>query len=170
MPFMHGNMPLRRTFFFLSQGKIKFRDNVSIFSMGFHRLPTDEQKGARDFVYWHWAQLQFHNPSVQLVKHVDTVITPFAKAYLNDGREVLFDLENLTKEDIEKQLVDTLGKTELVRKREDLEAIAKVNPASFGSKCKRQCMCEIQGQHPCTSLLYAPKYLTGKHKWNHNLI
>lgn len=30
MPFMHGNMPLRRTFFYLQQGKIKFRDNVAV--------------------------------------------------------------------------------------------------------------------------------------------
>uniref|UniRef100_A0A1I7X7F7 Genome assembly, chromosome: II n=1 Tax=Heterorhabditis bacteriophora TaxID=37862 RepID=A0A1I7X7F7_HETBA len=61
MPFMHGSMPLRRTFYYLQQGKIKFRDNV-------------------------------------------------------------------------------------------------------------QCMCEIQGQHPCTSLLHAPQYMTGKWRWNHNLI
>lgn len=33
-----------------------------------------------------------------------------------------------------------------------------------------QCMCEVQGQHPCTALLHAPKYMTGKWRWNHNLI
>lgn len=84
MPFMHGSMPLRRTFFYLQQGKVKFRDNVHVFAMGFHKNPTPEQTGARDFVYWHWAQLQYHNPKVQLVKHADKVITPFARAYLSE--------------------------------------------------------------------------------------
>ncbi|CAI5448945.1 unnamed protein product [Caenorhabditis angaria] len=170
MPFMHGSMPLRRTFFYLQQGKIKFRDTVHVFSLGFNRNPTPEQAGARDFVYWHWAQLQYHNPKVQLVKHVDKVITPFARAYLEDGREVLFDLENLKREEIEETLAKTLGKTELVERRERLESIAKLNPADFGSKNERQCICEVQGQHPCTSLLRAPKCVTGKWRWNHNLI
>lgn len=30
MPFMHGTMPLRRTFYYLLQGKIKFRDDVQV--------------------------------------------------------------------------------------------------------------------------------------------
>ncbi|KAK5982314.1 hypothetical protein GCK32_003403 [Trichostrongylus colubriformis] len=170
MPFMHGTMPLRRTFYYLLQGKIKFRDDVQVFAIGFQRRPTEEQRGTRDFVFWHWAQLQFKNPKVQLVKHIDTVITPFARAYLKDGREVLFDLEGMNREEIETRIATTLGKTELVMKREELMEIAKLNPADFGSKCKRQCMCEVQGQHPCTALLQAPKYMTGKWRWNHNLI
>ncbi|CAJ0928047.1 unnamed protein product, partial [Mesorhabditis belari] len=170
MPFMHGAMPLRRTYYFLQQGKIHFRDNVAVFAMSFHLRPKAEQKGARDFIFWHWAQLQHNNPTVQLVKHRDMVITPFARAYLKDGREVLFDLEGMNREEIEQHIIKTLGKTELVRKRESLEAIAKVNPADFGSNCGRQCMCEVQGQHPCTGMIYAPKVLTGKYRWNHNLL
>ncbi|KAK6031349.1 hypothetical protein OSTOST_02497 [Ostertagia ostertagi] len=111
---------------------------IKVFAMGFHRQPNEEQKGAREFVFWHWAQLQFKNPRVQLVKHIDTVITPFARAYLRDGREVLFDLEGMTREEIESRIATTLGKTELVMKREELMEIAKLNPADFGSKCKRQ--------------------------------
>ncbi|GMT24162.1 hypothetical protein PFISCL1PPCAC_15459 [Pristionchus fissidentatus] len=170
MPFMHGTMPLRRTFFYLQQGKIKLRDNVTVFSMGYHRKGEGSQSGAREFVFWHWAQLQYHNPNVQLVKDVDKVITPYAKAFLKDGREVLFDLEGLNKEDIERELIQTLGKTELVLKRESLERMAELNPASFGTQCERQCMCEVQGQHPCTALLHAPEVMTGKWRWNHNLI
>lgn len=55
-----------------------------------------------------------------------------------DGREVLFDLEGMTREEIESRIATTLGKTELVAKREELMQIAKLNPADFGSKCKRQ--------------------------------
>ncbi|CAD6197174.1 unnamed protein product [Caenorhabditis auriculariae] len=151
-------------------GKIKFRDNVQVFAIGFHRRPNEQQMGARDFVYWHWAQLQYHNSKVQLVKHVDKVITPFARAYLTDGREMLFDLEGMQREEIEETLARSLGKTELVERRERLESIAKLNPADFGSKSERQCICEVQGQHPCTALLHAPKCMTGKWRWNHNLI
>ncbi|VDK60184.1 unnamed protein product [Anisakis simplex] len=170
MPFMHGTMPLRRTFLYLHRGKIHFRDNVQVLSFGYNRRPTEAQKGAREFVFWHWAQLQYHNPKVQLVKHVDLTVIPFAQAFLKDGREVLFDLEGRSREEIVEMLQGTLGKTELVRKRERLEAIFERNPASFGSKCERQCMCEVQGQHPCTSLLRAPQYLRGKWRWNHNIL
>lgn len=92
------------------------------------------------------------------------------KYFPEDSRSVVFDLEGLTREEIEKELITTLGKTEIVRKRESLEKIAKLNPASFGSNCPRQCMCEVQGQHPCTALLHAPSIYTGKYRWNHNLI
>uniref|UniRef100_A0A914S825 Ribosomal protein/NADH dehydrogenase domain-containing protein n=1 Tax=Parascaris equorum TaxID=6256 RepID=A0A914S825_PAREQ len=136
-------MPLRRTFLYLRRGKIHFRDNVQVFSFGYNRCPSEAQKGAREFVFWHWAQLQYHNPKVQL------------------GR---------SREEIVEMLQGTLGKTELVRKREHLEQIFQRNPASFGSQCERQCMCEVQGQHPCTSLLHAPQYLRGKWRWNHNIL
>lgn len=58
--------------------------------------------------------------------------------FSEDGREVLFDLEGMTREEIETRIAATLGKTELVAKREELMEIAKLNPADFGSKCKRQ--------------------------------
>ena len=38
----------------------------------------------------------------------------------DDGREVLFDLEGLNREQIEEQLAKTLGKTELVGRRYSL--------------------------------------------------
>uniref|UniRef100_A0AC35UE11 L51_S25_CI-B8 domain-containing protein n=1 Tax=Rhabditophanes sp. KR3021 TaxID=114890 RepID=A0AC35UE11_9BILA len=168
MPFMHGSMPLRRTYWYLQQGKVILRDDVAVLSLGFHKKPSVAQKGARDFIFWHWAQLQYKNPTVQLVKHADLTITPFAQAFLKDGRKVLFDLENKNAVEIESLLTHTLGKTELVMQREYLEAMQHHNPASFGSECDRQCMCEIQGQQPCTSIVTSPEYLRGKWRWNHN--
>ncbi|CAI5448947.1 unnamed protein product [Caenorhabditis angaria] len=69
----------------------------------------------------------------------------------------------MKREEIEETLAKTLGKTELVERRERLESIAKLNPADFGSKNARQCICEVQGQHPYRNL--AEKWL-----WNYNLI
>ncbi|KAI6182065.1 28S ribosomal protein S25, mitochondrial [Aphelenchoides bicaudatus] len=88
----------------------------------------------------------------------------------NDGREVMFDLENKNKDEIVDMIQGTLGKTALVNQREFLEKMQDQNPAEFGSNCKRQCMCEIQGQVPCTGLIEAPDYMKGKFRWNHNLL
>uniref|UniRef100_A0A0N5AU27 Small ribosomal subunit protein mS25 n=1 Tax=Syphacia muris TaxID=451379 RepID=A0A0N5AU27_9BILA len=171
MPFMRGSMPLRRTLYYLKQGKIFFRSNVKVFAIGFHRVPEHGQEGAREFVYWHWAQLQYNNPKVQLVKFMDRTIVPFAMAFLEDGRQILFDLENKSREEVVNILSETLGKTDLVKIRERLEEVQEKSPAAFGSDCERHCICEVQGQHPCTSLCQAPEYLRGNLRWNHkNLV
>jgi len=170
MPFKLGEMPIRRTLFYLEQGKIVLRNDVAVLQFGSHLKPTPEQKGTHDFLFWHYSQIQFKNPHVQLIKNYDTSITPFAQAFLNDGREVMFDLEDKSKEEILSLLQGTLGKSKLVKRREFLERMQDHNPADFGSKCARQCMCEIQGQMCCTGLIEAPEYLKGKWRWNHNLL
>lgn len=82
----------------------------------------------------------------------------------------MFNLENKTKDEITNLIQGTLGKTALVKKREFLERMQDRNPADFGSSCTRQCMCEIQGQVPCTGLIEAPEYMQGRFRWNHNLL
>jgi len=170
MPFARGVMPLRRTLFYLKQGKIILREDVAVLSIGFHRRPKPEQLGAREFVFWHYAQLQYKNPHLQLLKVSDVCPTPYAQAFLVDGREVMFDLENKTKDEIAEIIQGTLGKTALVKQREYLEQMQLHNPAEFGSKCKRQCMCEVQGQRPCSAVIPVPEYLRGEWRWNHNLL
>ncbi|KAL3102201.1 hypothetical protein niasHS_003610 [Heterodera schachtii] len=167
-PFMRGTMPLRRTFYYLGQGKIHLREEVKVFAIAFHNFPNVAQEGAREFVFWHWAQLQFKNPHVQFVKLADVCVTPFAQAFLGDGREVVFDLECRTREQISESLIGTLGMTETVRKRMKMDSYKRENPAEFGYGCERQCICEMQGQHPCTAILYAPKHLRGSWRWNHS--
>ncbi|KAI6234412.1 28S ribosomal protein S25, mitochondrial [Aphelenchoides fujianensis] len=170
MPFKYGAMPLRRTLYYLEQGKITLRSDVAVLLLGFHRRPQPQQKGAFDFVFWHFAQLQYKNPHLQLIKKSDVSITPFAQAFLENGREVLFDLEDKSREEIVDVLQGTLGKTALVKRREFLERMQDHNPAEFGETCSRHCICEVQGQRCCTGLLQAPDYLRGRTRWNHNLI
>jgi hypothetical protein len=55
---------------------------VKIFTIAYHRRPNEAQQGASDFVYWHWTQLLFKNPAVQLIRHDNISIAPFAIAYL----------------------------------------------------------------------------------------
>lgn len=98
MPFMRGPMPLRRTLFYLQQvilnlfkktkfffiqGKVILRDNVSILMFGYHIQPLPEQQGAADFIFWHWAQVQFKNPHIQMVRKTDYCPTPFIMAFLS---------------------------------------------------------------------------------------
>ncbi|VBB27396.1 unnamed protein product [Acanthocheilonema viteae] len=171
MSFKLGTVPLRRTYLYLQQGTIQFRDCVKIFAIGYKRFPRDDRrhKGVIDFVFWHWAQLQYSNPYVQLVRFTNISVVPFGKAFLDDGREVLFDLEDKTREEIEEMFRTTLGKTKVSLRQERLEKMLRTDQALFGKKCKRECICEVQGQHPCTSLLYAPDYMKGKWRWNHNI-
>lgn len=157
---------------------------MAILNIGSHLWPKPEQQGARDFLFWHFAQIQYKNPHLQLIKQLDISVTPFAQAFLGmlsifitleyldsvDGREVMFDLENKNKDEIVDLIQGTLGKTKLVRRREFLESMRDQNPADFGSDCARQCMCTVQGQVPCTGLIHAPEYMKGQWRWNHNLI
>jgi hypothetical protein len=57
--------------------------------------------------------------------------------FLEDGREVPFDLEWKSHEEIVEVLQSTLGNTALVQKRDYLESMLKDNPADFGSDCER---------------------------------
>ena len=83
---------------------------------------------------------------------------------------MLFDLENRTRNEITDTIQNTLGKTQLVKRREYLESMQDHNPAEFGEKCERHCICEVQGQRCCTGLIVAPKQNRGRWRWNHNMI
>ena len=39
------------------------------------------------------------------------------------------------------------------------------NPANFGNKCSRHCICEIPGQIPCPAIVPLPKSWRGKYKF-----
>ena len=47
-------------------------------------MPNPAQQGARDFVFWHWSQLVFRNPRVQVLKFDNISVAPFALAYLSE--------------------------------------------------------------------------------------
>ncbi len=67
------------------QGKIFLRDQVGVLIVGMNEtLPQKEkQSGLNEFLYWHWAQLQFNNPSVHLVRLTNMCITPYLQAFLS---------------------------------------------------------------------------------------
>lgn len=55
-----------------------------VFTIGYKQFPRDDIrcKGVIEFVFWRWAQLQYNNPYVQLVRFMDISVVPFGKAFL----------------------------------------------------------------------------------------
>uniref|UniRef100_A0A915KU20 Small ribosomal subunit protein mS25 n=1 Tax=Romanomermis culicivorax TaxID=13658 RepID=A0A915KU20_ROMCU len=177
MPFMQGASPIRRTLYYLEKGEILLRKEVRVIAIGYS-FKNPEHKGARDFVYWHWAQLQFKNESVQLLKLKTFTPTPYILAFLEDGRQVTLDLYNYNRDRIVDSGLCFLNHSDtnpgmhgkdfprLILESERVSDLQLNNPANFGEKFPRQCMCEIQGQRPCASVCLTPKYLKANWRWN----
>lgn len=106
-------------------------------------------------------QIQYMNPSVQIVRFLDKTPHPFIRCWLIDGTDVIFDCDSQDKEAILARLVRTIGKTPEMIASEMVQA-SQDNDAIFGVDRKRFCMCEVPGQCPCPSVIKLPKPLRGK--------
>ena len=62
-----------------------------------------------------------------------------------------------------------IGTSRIVLQKEAMQREIGQSPANFGSNCERHCMCEVQGQQPCSATIIEPKYLHGQWRWNANL-
>ena len=84
MPFMKGKEPIRRTIKYLESGKIVLKENIKVFSInynigkGFH---GKIHEGAQKFIFWSLPQLQYKNPSIQVVSFKNLTPTPFIRCY-----------------------------------------------------------------------------------------
>jgi len=157
-PFLRGLMPIRTTLYWLEKGDLKLRDQVRILCLAFDQDNKDHE-GAREFEFWHWNQLQYRNLEVQLVRHEIKPPSPFIQAFLENGDQVLIDIDGHDRGQIYERVKKVLGKTKLVMEQEKLEQQAVENVANFGYKSLRQCICEVQGQQPCSTMVDPPQYL-----------
>ncbi|XP_014356605.2 probable 28S ribosomal protein S25, mitochondrial [Papilio machaon] len=162
MPFMKGRAPIRRTLNYLNAGKLVFKDKIRIFSVAYN-IYGQNNNGAKDFVFWYLPQIQYKNPDVQVVTMKNLTPSPFIKCYFEDGRRILVDVDNKSKEDILDHLLNTVGKSKEVLEAEATAAEKKDNPANFGVGCERACICEIYGQVPCPGVVPLPKSMRGKY-------
>ncbi|XP_054750777.1 small ribosomal subunit protein mS25-like [Lytechinus pictus] len=160
---MKGKFPLRRTIRYLEQGKIYLRDSVKILTINYNSFGK-ESDGARDFVFYHLPQLQYKNPNVQMQTFKNITPSPFIRCFLNEGEEVLIDIEDKTKDDIEEHLNKVLGKSERVLATERKAMERSSNPANFGRTFARWCICEVPGQFPCPKLKPMPNEMKGKYR------
>lgn len=176
--FMRGAAPWRNTISYLESGSIIFRPMVQIFTMNY-TLEKPDSDGLRRFIFWHLAQIQYKNPSVQCVQFKNTTPTPFVSFYLsrekNDektenstksdsGFEVVhMDCYKKTSNEIHEAIRRVMGKSEL-QKRIDSELTARLeNPANFGKDCAHFCMCLVYGQMSCSGRKRLPESLRGKY-------
>nr|CAG4652242.1 EOG090X0FQ5 [Triops cancriformis] len=164
MPFMKGAAPIRRTLNFLEASKLVLKNNVRIFSLNYNTR-EEHHAGAREFVFWHLSQLQYKNPSVQVITFKNLTPSPFITCYLDNGEEILMDIDGKNKDEIVERIKKIICKPDMVLDAETRAAEKKDNPANFGKGCDRHCICEIPGQIPCPSVVPLPKAWRGKYRF-----
>ncbi|XP_020285646.1 probable 28S ribosomal protein S25, mitochondrial [Pseudomyrmex gracilis] len=163
MPFMIGKEPVRRTVQYLASGRLVLKDKIQILSINYNSHGR-HHKGTREFVFWHLPQLQYKNPTVQVVTFKNLTPSPFIKCYYEDGRTMLIDADNKSKDEILEHLVKVIGKSEETLIKEAIAKEQKQNPANFGVGCEKNCICHIPGQVPCPGVVPLPYHMRGKYK------
>ncbi|XP_055342735.1 probable 28S ribosomal protein S25, mitochondrial [Paramacrobiotus metropolitanus] len=159
--FMSGPAPIRRTLQYLEGGQIQLRDEVRIVCM-YWRDRDFAHKGAREFVFWNYPQLQYKNPHVQFLTFTNYMPTPVIQAYLENGQKVLLDVFDNTRHEIHERVRKTIGKSEEILAAEAVARQTIANPANFGKGFPRHCICEVPGQIPCSNVVPFPKEMRRK--------
>lgn len=162
---MKGKFPIRRTLEYLQKGDIIFKNRVKIMTVNYNTL-GDLSDGARKFVFFNIPQIQYQNPRVQIMMFKNMTPSPFLKFYLDDGEQVLVDVEGKDHRQISQHVRKILGKSDETLLTEAEAKRQESNPANFGPKkyCLRECICEVDGQVPCPSIKPLPKEMTGKYR------
>ncbi|XP_012328143.1 small ribosomal subunit protein mS25 [Aotus nancymaae] len=162
---MKGRFPIRRTLQYLNQGNVVFKDSVKVMTVNYNTR-GELGEGARKFVFFNIPQIQYKNPWVQIMMFKNMTPSPFLRFYLDSGEQVLVDVETKSNKEIMEHIRKILGKTEETLREEEEEKKQLSHPANFGPRkyCLRECICEVEGQVPCPSLVPLPKEMTGKYK------
>lgn len=84
---------------------------------------------------------------------------------LDDGKQLIVDVDSKTNDDIIKHLIQVIGKSEETLEAEAISREKKDNPANFGVGCHRGCMCEIPDQVSCPGVVPLPFNMRGKYKY-----
>nr|CAG4650557.1 EOG090X0FQ5 [Sida crystallina] len=162
MPFMKGPAPIRRTLGYLEKCTLVLKDRVQILSINYN-THGDNHQGTRDFVFWHLPQIQYKNPHVQVATFKNLTPSPFIRCFLDNGEQILMDVDEKSKDEIVQRVKRFICKNDEVLKLETQLVDKMENPANFGEKCSRHCMCEIPGQVPCPAIVSLPKNWRGKY-------
>ncbi|XP_056102932.1 28S ribosomal protein S25, mitochondrial [Rhinichthys klamathensis goyatoka] len=162
---MKGRFPIRRTLEYLQKGEIVFKKSVKIMTVNYN-THGDLSEGARKFVFFNIPQIQYKNPWVQIMMFKNTTPSPFLRFYLDDGEQVLVDVEGKHHQEITHHVKKILGKPAQVLEAEALAKMELSNPANFGNKkyFLRECMSEVDGQVPHPGLVPLPKEMRGKYR------
>lgn len=162
---MKGRFPIRRTLDYLQKGDIIFKSRVKIMTVNYN-THGELSDGARKFVFFNIPQIQYKNPWVQIMMFKNMTPAPFLKFYLDDGEQVLVDVDGKNHIQITQHVKKILGKSDKVLQAEAEARKEASNPANFGPKkyCLRECICEVEGQVPCPGTTPLSKEMTGKYR------
>ncbi|XP_014802223.1 PREDICTED: 28S ribosomal protein S25, mitochondrial [Calidris pugnax] len=162
---MKGRFPIRRTLQYLNQGDVIFKSSVKVMTVNYNTA-GELSEGARKFVFFNIPQIQYKNPWVQIMLFRNMTPSPFLRFYLDNGEQVLVDVEDKTNKEITEHIKKILGKSKETLEKEERERKKLSHPATFGPKKYhlRECMCEIEGQVPCPAFVPLPKEMRGKYK------
>ncbi|XP_031630905.1 probable 28S ribosomal protein S25, mitochondrial [Contarinia nasturtii] len=163
MPFMIGPAPIRRTKQYLGYGKLYLKDKIKILSINYNDK-GDHHQGARDFAFWYVPQIQYKNPTVQILSLKNMTPTPFIRCFYDDGKELLIDMDSKKKEEILSHCLQVIGKSDEQILAEKIAAQKKENPSIFGYGCERPCICMVPGQVPCPGVVRLPNHMRRKFK------
>ncbi|KAK8751539.1 hypothetical protein OTU49_009002 [Cherax quadricarinatus] len=163
MPFMKGLAPIRRTLQYLESSKLVLRERVQLVSVNYN-THGEHHKGVQEFVFWHLPQLQYKNPNIQIATFRNLTPTPFIRIFLDDGEDVLMDVDSKSRPEIYDHFRKIFCKSDSKLAQEEWERQSRDNPANFGWGCDRQCICEVPGQVPCPGIIPLPKFMRGKYK------
>uniref|UniRef100_A0A8C1JE94 Small ribosomal subunit protein mS25 n=1 Tax=Cyprinus carpio TaxID=7962 RepID=A0A8C1JE94_CYPCA len=108
---MKGRFPIRRTLEFLQKGETVFKKSVQIMTVNYN-THGDLSEGARKFVFFNIPQIQYKNPWVQIMMFKNMTPSPFLRFYLDDGEQVLVDVEGKDHKEITNHVKMILGKSE----------------------------------------------------------
>ncbi|KAG0728190.1 putative 28S ribosomal protein S25, mitochondrial [Chionoecetes opilio] len=128
-----------------------------------YNVHGEHHRGAKEFVFWHLAQLQYNNPHVQVATFKNLTPTPFIRVFFESGEEALVDVDSRPRQEIQDHIKRVFCKTDAKLAEETRERESKDNPANFGWGCDRQCLCEVSGQLPCPGVVPLPKVMRGRY-------
>ncbi|KFV70053.1 hypothetical protein N307_02272, partial [Dryobates pubescens] len=162
---MKGRFPIRRQLQYLSQGDVIFKSSVKVMTVNYNSA-GELSEGARKFVFFNIPQIQYKNPWVQIMLFKNMTPSPFLRFYLDNGEQVLVDVEDKTNREITEHIKKILGKSKETLEKEERERRKLSHPATFGPKKYhlRECICEVEGQVPCPAVVPLPKEMRGKYK------
>ena len=147
MPFKKGPAAWRRTLDYLKGGSLVFKEKVKVCTINYHETEVSNE-GLRRYIFWHLAQIQYKNPSVQCLQLKNIVRTPFITFHLLDENNKLDKIHVNCYKKTHSEILDycqsLVDKTAL-----EIEQEAQKNPANFGKDCERFCICQVQDQMAC---------------------
>lgn len=157
---MKGKAPVRRTLQYLEHGPLHLKDGIQIMTINYNTGQQKSNKGVIDFMFWHLPQLMYKNPNTQFVTFKNMTPSPFFQFFFSNGRKLLVDVDSQTKDEIHDFIKQSVCKSQTQLFQEQTREMK--NPAFFGPKYDRKCICQIPGQCPCSGYVILPPEMRGK--------